>query len=234
MGIFGGWSLTKRRALRGKRTVELPEDAVQRLGWGAAGGVPAVVLLPLFALMLLYRRVHHLREIVFHLRGPDVPIAVLDAVREAESYFYHHLSLPRRLAEDLQDIACFVWPGLIYRLDASVGPYRIKAHSVVGLLGYAVERGYLAPVRPQDSRHAKLVPYFAMQPVMNEWQAALLLQHLKEQHPLLAPLDWSAIAADRRLIAKLYSGYMGAGGDWETWRATLEPGAVARERLGLA
>jgi len=69
--------------------------------------------------------------------------------------------------------------------------------------------------------------------VINQWLAALLLQHLKEEHPILATLPWSQIAGDRRLIAKLYSSYMGAGGDWAAWKASVEPGDVARKRMGI-
>ena len=46
-------------------------------------------------------------------------------------------------------------------------------------------------------------------------------------------MPWSQIAGDRRLTAKLYSGYLGAGGDWAGWKASVEPGAVARKRLGI-
>jgi hypothetical protein len=44
-------------------------------------------------------------------------------------------------------------------------------------------------------------------------------------------MDWETIAADDEVIAKLYSGYMGAGGAWEAWRSSMTPGAEARKRL---
>jgi hypothetical protein len=33
------------------------------------------------------------------------------------------------------------------------------------------------------------------------------------------------------LVYKLYSGYMGAGGDWDGWKASLTPGAESRRRF---
>jgi hypothetical protein len=213
------------------KMTRLPNGHGKYLRLVAAGFAEA--LPALFTLFLIHRRVRQLRRMVFHLRGPEVPIAVLDAVREAEQHFYRNLGLLRRFAEDLQDVLCFISPGLIYALNVSVGPYRIKAQSVAGLIDYAIERDYLIMAVPPRRKDAALLAYFSMQPFINQWQAALILQHLKEQHPLLATMSWSSIAADRRLIAKLYSGYMGAGGDWATWKASIEPGKVAVERLQL-
>lgn len=184
-------------------------------------------------LVFLYRRKHQLQGLTFHLSGPEVPVAILDAVRDAEAHFYRDLGFFRRRIEDVQDVLSFVAPELIYRLNVSVGPYRIKVRSVEGLIDEATGRGYLTLEAAPGQTLAELLPYFSMQPVINQWLAALLLQHLKEEHPTLATLPWSRIAGDRRLTAKLYSGYMGAGGDWADWKASIEPGAVARKRLGL-
>lgn len=49
----------------------------------------------------------------------------------------------------------------------------------------------------------------------------------------MTELAWLEIEAEPELIAKLYSGYMGAGGAWELWRENLNPGSVAKIRLGL-
>ena len=127
----------------------------------------------------------------------------------------------------------FVAPELVYRLNVSVGPYRIKARSVAELIDEAIPEGYLTFEAPPGQSVDTLLAYFSMQPVINQWQAALLLQHLKNQHPVLATLPWSEIAADKRLIAKLYSGYLGAGGDWAAWKRSVEPGKVARARMQL-
>jgi len=183
--------------------------------------------------VFIYRRKRQLQGITFHLSGPEVPVVILDTVRDAESRFYRELGFCRRCVEDLQDVLSFVAPELVYRLNLSVGPYRIKARSVADLIDEALPTGYLTFEAPPGQTLDALLAYFSMQPVINQWQAALLLQHLKNQHPVLVTLPWSAIAADRRLIAKLYSGYMGAGGDGAAWRSSAEPGKVARARMQL-
>jgi hypothetical protein len=183
-------------------------------------------------ILFVYRRKRQLGRLSFHLRGPEVPVVILDAVRDAEGQFYLGLGPVRRIVEDVQDVISFLSPGLIYALNLSVGPYRIKPQSVAGLLDGAIARGYLAIDDVAAVTDPALLSYLSMQPVINQWQAALLLQHLKDDHPQLAALSWPAIASEPRLTAKLYSGYMGAGGDWDGWRATLEPGRVAKRRMG--
>jgi hypothetical protein len=77
-----------------------------------------------------------------------------------------------------------------------------------------------------------VLPIFALQPSINDWQASVLLEYLRQRHPALRNMKWEVIAADPNAIAKLYSGYMGAGGDWALWKSDLVPGAVSRDRLG--
>ena len=109
----------------------------------------------------------------------------------------------------------------------------MKAQTIEDLLPWAIDRKYLIlkDIKTEDFAHA--VAYFSEQPVLNDWQASVYLEWLRQDHPELVALNWSQIASDRMLVAKLYSGYMGAGGDWDTWRANLTPGVVALSRLGL-
>ena len=88
--------------------------------------------------------------------------------------------------------------------------------------------------RPEHERLRHLLPYFSEQQVINDWQVAVILESLRRDHPQLREMTWDRIAADPSLVAKLYSGYMGAGGAWDQWRATLTPGPVARRRMELA
>ena len=60
-----------------------------------------------------------------------------------------------------------------------------------------------------------------------------MLEHLRRRHPELRDMSWDLITSEPQLVAKLYSGYMGAGGDWETWEVTLTPGPEAVRRMGL-
>ena len=61
----------------------------------------------------------------------------------------------------------------------------------------------------------------------------MILDWLRLDHPRLSAMTWEEIATDPSLVAKLYSGCMGAGGDWDAWRADVAPGPVARERMRL-
>ncbi len=197
-------------------------------------GVALGALLLLALLMILaVRRSRLVDRMNVRLRGPMVPESVLDAVRGAEVRWYQGLPTWRRLVKDAQDSVGVLAPHLVYRLNSSIGPYRIKARTVRGLIGYALEHDYLRIDAVQDPRLDKLLPYFSLQPVLNDWQAALLLQSLKDEHPALAGRSWDEIASDPEAVAKLYSGYMGAGGDWAGWLADDAPGPVARQRLGL-
>ena len=59
------------------------------------------------------------------------------------------------------------------------------------------------------------------------------MEFLRKKHPLLRNIGWTDIEASPALVAKIYSGYLGAGGDWATWEADLVPGKIAVARLGV-
>ena len=170
----------------------------------------------------------------FSLSTPEVPMEVLTAIHEAETRSYANEPLLRQMAEEVQDILVFAAPGLAYDLNYSVGRYRIRASTIETILPWARERGYLTTPEhvPLDDL-AEAMAYFAEQPILNDWQAAVYLDWLRDDHPDLRDLGWEEIAADPVLIAKLYSGYMGAGGDWSGWQSDLSPGPVAIGRMGL-
>jgi hypothetical protein len=124
------------------------------------------------------------------------------------------------------------WPQLAFALNISVGAYRIKPQTIHTLIHFAIQEKYLQMSIPEDYRFDSFLSYFSMQPALNDWQAAVLLQKLKMQHPATMEVSWQQICSNPRLVAKLYSGYMGAGGDWEAWLANDEPGTVSQSRLG--
>ena len=167
------------------------------------------------------------------LEAPPVPPSILSRVRVAEAASYAEAPAWRRGVEHAQDAAAILVPRLAYALDWSVGPYRIKARTVEDLLSWAVGEGYLALPDGAEGLDRHAIAYFAEQPVLGDWEAQVYLAWLRASHPGLAALGWEEIAADPALVAKLYSGYMGAGGAWQAWRADLEPGPVARRRMGL-
>jgi hypothetical protein len=196
------------------------------------GVVLALVVLLIVRVLVTYDRERLIGRLDMRLRGPAVPDVVLAAVRGAEVRWYQGLPLWRRSVKIAQDIAASAVPQAAFWMNSSIGPYRIKARTIHDLMPYALDRGYLRLNSGPDKRYNKLLPYFALQPLLNDWQAAVLLQSLKDKHPGLRQQTWKQIATDPTAIAKLYSGYMGAGGQWEQWRQTAAPGAVAQERLG--
>ena len=185
------------------------------------------------ALWMMKERAHWLASLEFELRPPPVPGSILATIRNAERASYEDRSTIRRLAEEAQDVLVFASPEIAYRMNFSVGRYRIKAKTIEEILPWAIRQRFvvLKETTPEDFAHA--LAYFSEQPGLNDWQAATYLEWLKQDHPMLTDTSWSEIASDPERIAKLYSGYMGAGGAWDLWRADLTPGAVARERLGL-
>lgn len=185
------------------------------------------------ATWMLQERANWLAGYAFQLVPPPVPASVLAAIREAEEQYYAGAPLWRRAAEDAQDILAFASPWLTYEADFSLGPYRIKARTIEKILPWAAERGYLQIAAGEQEIARYAIAYFSEQPAISDWQAMILLEWLRTEHPQLRQIAWDALAADPRLVAKLYSGYMGAGGDWALWRASLEPGRVALRRLGL-
>lgn len=174
-----------------------------------------------------------LQGLDLHLHDPGVPLNVLDAVRGAEVGEYRKMSVLRRAVEDGQDTVGLIVPRIVYRADYSVGAYRLKSRTASGLIDYAIERGFLHMNIERDERYATILPLLTQQPALNTWFAAVLLSQLREQHPSLQTRSWDDIAADPDAIAKLYSGYTGAGGAWEQWAADDQPGPIARARLGF-
>ena len=185
------------------------------------------------ALWVMKDRAHWLASLEFELNSPPVPASILAKVREAESRSYESRSLVRRLVEEAQDVIVFASPEMAYKLNFSVGRYRIKAKTIEDILPWAIERRFVVLEQTSLADFSHALAYFSEQPGLNDWQAAIYLQWLKEDHPLMTKLTWLDIEAEPELVAKLYSGYMGAGGAWKLWREDLIPGSVAQERLGL-
>lgn len=178
-------------------------------------------------------RIKEFSQFDFTISAPPVPGDVLMAVRQAEQDFYASQGTVRRVVESAQDVAAFVYPPLVYRLNFSVGPYRLKGQTVAEIVPWALENGHLDLLQaPKDDFHWLYV-YFAEQPGLSDWGAAVYLETLRLKHPDLRTMTWEVIAADPLLVAKVYSGYLGAGGDWDGWAGDLRPGPVAASRLGV-
>lgn len=183
------------------------------------------------AISISARRKSLLNEIDFTINGPSVPIEVMIKIKSAEKKFYDELSFFRKLAEDLQDILGILFPSLVYKLNFSVGAYRIKPKTIKHLIEYAIENNFLIVRTQKSDRYNYLLAYFSLQPLLNDWQASVILEELKNEHPKLKKMSWESIVNDDKLIAKLYSGYMGAGGDFDAWKSNIEPGDIAKYRI---
>lgn len=198
------------------------------IGLGAMFGlIAAIVVVVLF----LYRRFLVLSSMDFRLNPPAIPRIVIVSIETAETEHYRSQPFWRRTIEALQDILTFVSPSLVYKLNFSVGKYRIKPKTIDGLTQWAIKSNYLRMHSEDDKRWKALIAYFSHQPAINDWQISVYLEKLRQNHPTLQYLDWSEIEKSDELIAKLYSGYMGAGGDWRAWQYSLTPGAESKRRF---
>ena len=203
------------------------------MGNALLGAISAFILGAVLAAFFLHLRVQSLASVDFRITYPDVPVEVTNAIKAAEAEYYDDQGFVRRLTEEAEDILALLWPGGVSALNLSVGPYRIKAETIRSLLPWAIEEGYLTIVDVEQDRALSAIAYFSEQPALADWGATVVLEQLRQRHPELRRIPWERIAADPRIVAKLYSGYMGAGGDWETWEGSLTPGPEALRRMGL-
>jgi hypothetical protein len=164
----------------------------------------------------------------------QAPIAsgwVVEVVGTAEEAWQAQLSPLRGTAEQFQDQAARSAPLEAYTADWSIGRYNIRPSTARAALDWAFAQGIAGdygfehpPTDEEVVRH-----------IMDEKAPALvklILARLRDDHPVLREMTWDTIEAADQSIAKLYSGYLGAGGAWEAWRSSLVPGDEARFRLG--
>ena len=85
-------------------------------------------------LFVMKQRAHWLAALEFELTLPPVPFAVLQDIQTAERNSYAKRPPLRRAMEEAQDVLVFASPSLAYRLNFSVGRYRMKAQTIEDLL----------------------------------------------------------------------------------------------------
>ena len=165
----------------------------------------------------------------------EVPIVsqwVVEVVGTAEEMWQAQLSPLRGTAEELQDQAARSAPLEAYASDWSIGRYNIRPSTARSALDWAFAQGtagdYGYHHRPSDEE--------IVRDIMDTEKASslvkVILAQLREDHPSLRETAWDTIEASDQYIAKLYSGYLGAGGAWDVWRSNLLPGDEAKQRLG--
>lgn len=197
------------------------------------GALITLLLLAFFFFMKFANRVKQLTRLDYDIQMPPIPPAIIERIQKAEAAYYFGASWGRKIIEQCQDVMTLLFPRWVYRLNFSVGRMRMKPHTIRELLSWAIKNQFLKLHTRKDDKQAYLLAYFAMQPFVSRWQAGVYLAYLRELHPVLRSRSWDDIEQDTRLVQKLYSGYMGAGGDWETWLKTAEPGPEAVRRFGL-
>jgi len=198
------------------------------IGIGEILGLMTAIVIVVY---VIYRRFRALSSIDFKLNPPDIPRVILVSIKTAEAEYYETQPRWRRAVEALQDIVTFLSPGFVYKMNFSVGRYRIKPHTIDNLTAWAINRGFLEMHTEHDSVSKSFIAYFSHQPAINDWQIAVYLEKLRCDHPTLRNVSWKDIGNNDALIAKMYSGYMGAGGAWEAWKSNESAGAESRKRF---
>lgn len=157
---------------------------------------------------------------------------VVAVVGDAEAAWQAQLGPLRGAAEQLQDEVARTSPLEAYAADWSIGRYNIRPSTARSAIDWAFAQsiagdyGYTG--RPTDEDVVRRI----MDDERSGTLVQLILARLRAEHPSLSMFDWETIEAVDQYIAKLYSGYLGAGGAWEAWQANLLPGDEAKQRLG--
>lgn len=157
---------------------------------------------------------------------------VVEVVGTAEEMWQAQLSPLRGTAEELQDQAARSAPLEAYAADWSIGRFNIRPHTARSALDWAFAQG----IAGDFGYHHRLSDEEVVRDIMDPTRASslvkLILTQLRDDHPALRAMTWDTIEATDQYIAKLYSGYLGAGGAWEAWRSDVVPGDEAKQRLG--
>ncbi len=112
------------------------------MGW-LGGLIGGLVIGGFAATAIVVHRVQSLSEIDFETVPPPVPFEVIETVRGAETIYYSNQSQARRFVELMQDVMAFLHPPLVYQMNFSVGPFRLKGQTLEQTIPWARDKGYL-------------------------------------------------------------------------------------------
>ena len=157
---------------------------------------------------------------------------VVEVVGTAEEAWQAQLSPLRAAAEQWQDQVASSAPLEAYAADWSIGRFNIRPSTARSALDWAFAQGIAADFGYHQSPGDGEIVRDIMDQARASSLVKLILAQLRDEHPALRAMTWDAIEAADQFIAKLYSGYLGAGGAWDAWRSNLFPGDEARQRLG--
>lgn len=147
-------------------------------------------------------------------------------ILSAEGEWENNLGKSRFFIEKVQDFIANTSPLLARKLDFSVGSFNIKPSTARNAVNWAKYKKKVKVIKNEE----EIVPAIMSTRKSKNIVKTILLM-LKESHPQLKQLSWKQIERNKRFIMKLYSGYMGAGGDWNRWRRTIQPGKIAQTRM---
>ena len=159
---------------------------------------------------------------------------VVEAIGQAEAVWDASLQPAEQEIERLQDTAARVDPLGAYLANWSIGRYNIRPRVARVALDRAFANDAAAAYGYQRRPGNEALVRDIMDPERDSALVRAILARLRHQHPVLRTMRWDEIEASDRLIAKLYSGYLGAGHDWNGWKADTTPGREASERLGCS
>lgn len=159
------------------------------------------------------------------------PIWLAEVIRAAEDTWHNNLGIVRKLAEDAQDLLAAENPSAAYRNNYSIGNSNIRPQTARAAIDWIfnnqLEQSIGFQERPDDNALVAMI----LNPAEENKVVLSILTHLQQIHPGLNNMNWDQITASDSLIAKIYSGYLGAGGAWDQWKSGLIPGQEAMSRL---
>ena len=159
---------------------------------------------------------------------------IVDVIEHGEANRVAGDSTIRLEVERFQDQVARLDPPTAILTDWSIGRYYIRPSTARAALDWAFAAGTAAAYgyarRPSD---IELVRHI-LDPARDGALVQVILAQLRDDHPLLRALNWEQIEASDQAVAKLFSGWLGAGGAWDAWRADLTPGPLARQYLRCA
>jgi len=196
--------------------------------------IDAIILLTLYIIFNLIMTIKKMRDLLaldYKLHDTGVPKNAIKMVEDAEQFYYSQNKFSQWI-ETIQDIMALSVPQIVYFFNFSVGRMRMKPKTMEANIIWAIKHRMLSlNTKKTSAKLTYLIGYLSMIPNVCHWQAEVYLARLKSEHPLLSEMSWSEIEQNPELIAKLYSGYMGAGGDWVLWKQSLAAGNEAKRRF---
>lgn len=155
---------------------------------------------------------------------------VMSVVLQAEQNWQASLGPVRGNVKLLQDEIAYTNPEMAWKNNNSLSRFNIRPSTAYKAIRWAHGAGM--PINFPAAPLPEQVVGYIMNPSTDAKLAEIILNQLRDDHPILRQKSWAEIEASDEMIAKLYSGYTGAGNAWDDWRRDIKPGSVSIQRLG--